>query len=73
MKIPTVKFVEINKEKYRSLYDWYHKWFVMNKKERTFLWSMGMLSGKYDYACFIEGRDLTFNEFLDFCKIRNIF
>ena len=45
---------------------WFFKWFVMNKKERRFWWTMKTLKEKYDYACFINNRNLTFNEFLTY-------
>ncbi len=48
--------------------EFFFKWFVLNRKERYFLWLMEMIEEKYDYACFINGNDLTFNEFLTWYK-----
>jgi len=44
---------------------WFFKWFVMDRRERNFVWFMEILSEKYDYCCKIKGLDLTFNEFLN--------
>jgi len=46
----------------------YTKWFVLNKKERYYLWFMKMLREKYYYISKIKGRDLTLKELLDIYK-----
>ncbi|MFA6897228.1 MAG: hypothetical protein WCQ96_03010 [Patescibacteria group bacterium] len=62
------KMIVLNNADKKRLHDWFFKWFVLSSKERNFWWSMQMMLEKYDYACFIEGRDLTFNEFITFYR-----
>lgn len=47
---------------------WFYKWFIMNRKERYFLWLMKMMEEKYYYCCMVEGKELSFKEFLNCYK-----
>ena len=48
--------------------NWFQKWFILNRKERYFIWFVEMLEEKYYYACLIDNKNLTFKEFLNWYK-----